>query len=117
MKFLVDAQLPRSLAKFLCDKGHDAIHTLELPDGNDTTDKEINRISLAEQRVVISKDGDFYNSFTAVREPHKLLYVRTGNLENAALISLFEKNLGTIISELDSGSVVEVTRVYIITIQ
>lgn len=117
MKFLVDAQLPRLLAKFLCDKGHNAVHTLELPDGNDTTDAEINRISLAENRVVISKDGDFYDSFTAQCEPYKLLYVRTGNLSNAALIDLFEKNLDKLIAELGSGSVVEVTRSYIITIQ
>lgn len=117
MKFIVDAQLPRLLAKFLCDKGHDAVHTLDLPDGNDTTDSEINRISLSEERVVISKDGDFYDSFTARREPYKLLHVRTGNLNNAALISLFEKNLETIVAELDSGSVVDVTRNYIVTIQ
>ncbi|MCC7308032.1 MAG: DUF5615 family PIN-like protein [Acidobacteria bacterium] len=117
MKFLVDAQLPRSLAKFLCDKGHDAVHTLELPNGNDTTDAEINHISFAEERVVISKDGDFYDSFTTKREPYKLLHIRTGNLSNVALIGLFEKNLATIIAELNSGSVVEVTRSYIISIQ
>lgn len=117
MKFIVDAQLPRLLAKFLCDKGHDAVHTFELPDGNDTTDSGINRISLSEGRVVISKDGDFYDSFTAQREPYKLLHIRTGNLSNASLIDLFEKNLDKLIAELDSGSVVEITRNYIITIQ
>lgn len=77
MKFLVDAQLPRSLARFLHDKGHDAIHTLDLPAGNDTSDNEINSISISENRVVISKDGDFYDSFTATREPYKLLHIRT----------------------------------------
>jgi predicted nuclease of predicted toxin-antitoxin system len=117
MKFLVDAQLPRVLAKFLCDKGHDAIHTLELPNGNDTTDSEINRISLDERRVVISKDGDFHDSFTATREPYKLLRIKIGNSRNADLISLFSKNLDPIIAELESGSVVEVTRLYIIKIQ
>lgn len=117
MKFLVDAQLPRFLAKYLCDKGHDTIHTLELPHGNDTTDGEINLISLAEKRVVISKDRDFFDSYTAQREPYKLLHIRIGNSNNAALIDLFEKNLATIIAELNSGSVVEVTRSYIIAIQ
>jgi len=117
MKFLIDAQLPRSLAKFLRDKGHDAIHTLELPDGNDTTDAEINRISIIEKRVVISKDGDFYDSFTALREPHKLLHIKIGNSDNAVLIGLFEKNLDNIIAELASASVLEITRIYIVTIQ
>ena len=31
MKFLVDAQLPIRLARFLQASGHDAIHTLDLP--------------------------------------------------------------------------------------
>jgi predicted nuclease of predicted toxin-antitoxin system len=65
MKFIVDAQLPKTLAYALREKGFDAIHTSELPDGNDTTDNEINRLSLPEERIVISKDADFYDSFTA----------------------------------------------------
>jgi len=34
MKFLVDAQLPRRLARWLQASGHDAIHTRDLPEGN-----------------------------------------------------------------------------------
>jgi len=116
MKFIVDAQLPRSIARLLCDQGHDAIHTLDLPNGNATIDIEINRLSLAEERVVISKDKDFYDSFTALREPYKLLHIRIGNSTNASLISLFEKNLDKIIAELNAGFVVELTRSYIIGI-
>src|SRR5437016_4650303 len=101
MKFIVDAQLPSSLAAFLRDKGFDVIHTSELPDGNDTTDAEINRLSLSEIRIVISKDGDFYDRFKAKKEPYKLLHVRTGNISNAKLIELFEKNIGTILRELE----------------
>lgn len=38
MKFLVDAQMPRSLVKRLNEQGHAAIHTLDLPLGNSTPD-------------------------------------------------------------------------------
>lgn len=38
MKFLIDAQLPRRLARRLEAAEHDAIHTLDLPAGNRTTD-------------------------------------------------------------------------------
>lgn len=65
MKFLIDAQLPKSLARFLIERGFDAIHTLDLPNKNLTGDDEINRISLAENRVVISKDADFYDRYNA----------------------------------------------------
>jgi predicted nuclease of predicted toxin-antitoxin system len=42
MNFLVDAQLPRRMAAWLAAVGCDAIHTLDLPDGNRTTDEQIN---------------------------------------------------------------------------
>ena len=116
MKFLVDAQLPISLASFLRGQGFDVIHTSELLNGNDTSDAEINRLSLAEERTVISKDGDFYDSYTATKEPFKLLYVRTGNITNARLIDLFEKNLGSILRELDEGDVVEIDQHYLIAL-
>jgi len=116
MRFIIDAQLPRSLAAFLRDKGFDVIHTSELPHGNDTSDTEINQLSLSEERVVISKDGDFYNSFSSTKEPFKLLYVRTGNISNAKLIELFEKNIGSILRELEEGDVVEIDQHYLIAL-
>ena len=39
MKFIVDAQLPRRLALRLTAAGQDAIHTLDLPKGNRTTER------------------------------------------------------------------------------
>lgn len=117
MKFIVDAQLPKTLAYSLRDKGFDVVHTSELPDGNDTTDDEINRLSPAGNRIVISKDADFYDSFTARKEPYKLLHVKTGNIGNSRLIDLFDKNLTLIIKELDEGSVVQINQNYIIKIQ
>lgn len=117
MKFLVDAQLPVSLANLLREKGFDVTHTSELPNGNDTTDAEINRISLAENGIVISKDADFYDSFTAKKEPYKLLHVRAGNMKNSRLIELFDKNIDAIVNEFESGSVVQISQHYIIKIQ
>jgi predicted nuclease of predicted toxin-antitoxin system len=85
MKFLVDAQLPRRLIYRLREAGHDALHTLDLPAGNRTTDAEINAVSLREGRIVITKDADFVSSFIVSREPHKLLLISTGNSSNAEL--------------------------------
>ncbi len=117
MKFIVDAHLPKSLAYFLRDKGFDVVHTSELPDGNDTSDGEINRLSLAESRIVISKDADFYDSFAAKKEPYKLLHVKTVNIKNSQLIELFDKNLDVIIKELNESSVVQISQNFIIKIQ
>lgn len=116
MKFLIDAQLPKALANFFRERGFDAIHTLELPNKNVTDDLEINRISLAESRIVISKDADFYDRFAAKQEPYKLLYLTTGNIRNKDLIELFDKNFLLIIHSLQNGSVVELNRTAVITL-
>lgn len=41
MKFLVDAQLPQRLAKWLNEAGHDTLHTLDLPKKNRTSDNDL----------------------------------------------------------------------------
>jgi len=41
MKFLIDAQLPKRLAAELKQAGFEATHTLELPEGNRTTDQAL----------------------------------------------------------------------------
>jgi predicted nuclease of predicted toxin-antitoxin system len=60
MKFLVDAHLPPGLCGLLRAAGHDAMHTRDLPTQNQTPDEVINNLSLKDQRVVVSKDTDFY---------------------------------------------------------
>ncbi|MBC8099577.1 MAG: DUF5615 family PIN-like protein [Armatimonadetes bacterium] len=96
MNFLVDAQLPRRLAHAITAAGYDAIHTLDLPDGNRTTDAQINLLSESEKRVVITKDADFVNSFLLDQKPYKLLLISTGNITNKALESLILPQLITI---------------------
>ena len=41
MKFLIDAQLPRRLAHQLEVAGFETTHTLDLPQGNRTTDQSL----------------------------------------------------------------------------
>ena len=93
MKFLVDAQLPRRLVKRLREAGFDAIHTLDLPLSNRTSDTEINALSIREQYVVVTKDADFVNSFHLHHQPYKLLLVSTGNIRNLELETLFLANI------------------------
>lgn len=93
MKFLIDAQLPPSLAKLLRDKGHDAIHTLSLPEKNFSPDDVVTQVSTAEQRIVISKDSDFYHASILKREPFKALFVGVGNLKKGQVNHLIIANL------------------------
>ncbi len=93
MKFIIDAQLPQLLAVWLKDYGFDAIHTLELPQANLSDDSEIITVADRDERVVISKDSDFFDDHVLRGKPKKLLIVKTGNIKNRDLIRLFERNI------------------------
>lgn len=96
MRFLVDAQLPRTLADLLLDLGFDAIHTCDLPKGNSSTDKEVIVFADTHDRIVITKDNDFLDSYLFFGKPKKLIIVSTGNISNKSLLELFTKNIDTI---------------------
>jgi predicted nuclease of predicted toxin-antitoxin system len=110
MKFLIDAHLPPSLAELLKSAGHDAIHTRDLPSGNRTSDSEVNRISMVERRVVITKDVDFVNSLLLHNEPYKLLLISTGNITNQQLFDLFARNLPQIVEAFEDHTYLELER-------
>lgn len=82
MKFLVDAQLPVRLARFIQTTGYDTVHTRDLPQQNATSDPQINQISIQQERIVITKDSDFVDSFMTMKKPYKLLLITTGNIKN-----------------------------------
>lgn len=110
MKLLVDAQLPMRLANSLRAAGHDVLHTLDLPERNRTTDREINELSLRDERIVISKDADFVDSILLTGQPYKLLLISTGNITNDELEKLISQNLIAIEEAFDSNSFVEIDR-------
>src|SRR5580700_4730945 len=109
MKFIVDAQLPRRLARELVSAGHDAMHTLDLAKGNRTPDKEITSIASAEGRVVVTKDEDFVTQFLLRGAPPKLLLVSTGNISNDALSHLIAANLSALVAALTKHDFVELS--------
>lgn len=109
MKFLVDAQLPKSLSELLKQFGHDALHTLELPAMNATSDQFIIELATAEQRIVVSKDADFLESYLISGKPPKLIIVKTGNVSNKILLQLFETNLPTLITMTSRSNMVEIS--------
>lgn len=114
MKLLVDAQLPRKLAMRLKEDGHDVRHTLSLPQANRTTDQLINEISMEEQRILISKDADFVDSFLLQKMPWKLLLVSTGNVSNSDLLELFKKNIDDIENAFVDHHFIEISQTSLI---
>lgn len=110
MKFLVDAQLPRSRAHVLVKAGDDAIHTLDLPHGNRTTDLLICDAADREGRVVVTKDQDFVTTLLLNNTPKQLLLVSTGNIRNTDLQSLILQVLPAIRTAFQTHRYVELGR-------
>lgn len=114
MKLLVDAQLPRRLARELAAVGHDALHTLDLPLANRTSDDEIIALAIRDARIVVTKDRDFVVSFWLRRLPPKLLLVSTGNIPNDDLSRLVKANLPAFETALAQQDFVELSATAII---
>jgi len=110
VKFLVDAQLPRALSLWLSREGHDSVHTLDLPNRNRTTDREILDLSRREQRTVVTKDTEFLESFILHGQPAKLLLITTGNISNRELLDLLERHCKPLFHLLQQHAVVELNR-------
>lgn len=76
MKFLIDAQLPQQLKAWLTAQGFDALHTIDLPNANETEDLFVADFAEKEQRTVITKDSDFLKP-----------YILKGGLPNSFLVT------------------------------
>lgn len=110
MKVLVDAHLPRRLCAMFVRQGHDALHTLDLPTGNTTTDPLINQLSVREHRIVVTKDSDFFYSHVLHGHPWKLLLIKTGNISAQDHCAVLERNLPTIETIFHTHTLVEIDR-------
>lgn len=114
MNFLIDANLPRRITRIFQERGHNAVHTLELPEGNATADSALLDYSEKNNCVITTKDSDFSTSFWLQDRPQKLLLISTGNIRNVELEALLVANFDQLISALMDNRYVELTREHVI---
>lgn len=102
MRFLIDQQLPQSLARWIQTRGHDALHvkTLGL---NTATDHELWRLATAENRFIVTKDEDFAGIVRRGVGP-SVIWVRLGNCSNSLLMWRMEHVWEALLDELSKGS-------------
>ena len=98
----MDNQLPVALAQWLAEQGADAVHVLNL--GLDAlADTGIWTRAAAENRIVVSKDEDFFHLANRDGDTGRLLWVRIGNCRNAALLARFAADWPSIQQTFASG--------------
>ena len=110
MKILLDAQLPRSLAKQLESMGCDVLHTFDLAEGNRSSDRTLASVADRDERVVFSKDADFLQSHLLRGSPARLLIVSTGNINNRDLYALLLEVLPELIKLFESHVLIELNQ-------
>ncbi|MDR0843812.1 MAG: DUF5615 family PIN-like protein [Tannerella sp.] len=91
--FIVDTQLPPSLAEFLRRREFDATHVIDYPKGVLTSDEEIIAIAKEELRIVITKDSDFMDYYFLRGFPPAVLLLQLGNIKNSELFAFLDKQV------------------------
>lgn len=100
MIFLIDAQLPPALGRWLRARGSEALHVAELGLAA-ASDASIAAYAEAQHMVLISKDEDF----VVLRLPDRFAFVwlRCGNATNAVLTAWLEPRWSEIAALLTRG--------------
>jgi predicted nuclease of predicted toxin-antitoxin system len=103
--FLIDAQLPPSLAEALRQAGCQAIHVIDLGLLG-ATDQQIWDEAISRSAVLVTKDRDFPTRRAASNSGPAILWVRVGNIGNRKLIELALQTLPAIIEAIERNEAV-----------
>jgi predicted nuclease of predicted toxin-antitoxin system len=102
MVFVVDAQLPPALARWLATQGHDASHVFDFGFER-ADDRAIWDRALERGAVVITKDEDFGVRKVLEQKGPRVVWVRFGNTTRPEVLRRFEIHLAGIVLALERG--------------
>jgi predicted nuclease of predicted toxin-antitoxin system len=102
MRFIVDAQLPPALARWLMLRGHEAEHVADrlLATAPDTI---IWDHALKTGAVIITKDEDFAQRKILTGSGPSVVWIRLPNTRRLELLAWFERMLPDILLALERG--------------
>jgi predicted nuclease of predicted toxin-antitoxin system len=103
--FLVDAQLPPSLAEALRQANRQAVHLVDLG-LLAATDQQIWDEAISLSAVLVTKDRDFPLRRAASNDGPTILWVRVGNTSNRKLIELALRALPAIVDAIERDEAV-----------
>ena len=105
MKFLVDEQLPTTVAGWLVDRGYEADHLADL-DLESASDEAIWTRALATRSIIVTKDRDFAEWAVARHPAPIVLWLRFGNMKKTILLQRLERAWPRILARLETGDIV-----------
>jgi predicted nuclease of predicted toxin-antitoxin system len=101
LSFVVDANLPERLARWLRAQGFSAVHVHELGVIG-TEDESILAYAARIGAIIISRDKDFRNLVNE-NGPARLLWVKWGNTSRKVLFERFSDEMSAIVAAFESG--------------
>ena len=108
MRFLVDAQLPPVLARWLVERGYEAEHVADIG-LQAASDRQILDFAEKSSAIIVSKDEDFAQRRAILTTGPSIVWVRLPNARSRDLLQWFDKALPNIIKALEAGEfIVEV---------
>ncbi|ADE10916.1 DUF5615 family PIN-like protein [Sideroxydans lithotrophicus] len=109
MRFLVDAQLPPALARYLSSAGHQAEHVYDIGLAA-ASDRIIWNYAVSNHAAIFTKDEDFVSMVGTSADAPPIVWVRVGNIGKQALLTWIEPMMARIISEIEAGEkLIEIT--------
>lgn len=103
MRFLVDNQLPASMARWLETKGCVAEHVLDIGLGQ-AADEVIWGYAARVGAVIISKDEDFARLATMRTEAVSVVWVRIGNCRTSVLLAGIDRVWPGLTEQIEGGA-------------
>jgi predicted nuclease of predicted toxin-antitoxin system len=109
MKFLVDAQLPPALARWLTAKGYAAEHVGD-SGMQASPDAAIWEYALSEGAAIVTKDEDFAQRKYMTEMGPVVVWIRLPNTRRRDLLAWFEAVLPDVLAAMERGdTLIEVT--------
>jgi predicted nuclease of predicted toxin-antitoxin system len=110
VKFLLDAQLPPALARWLADNFGVEVGAVRDLGLRDAREREIFARAKTAQTVVITKDSDFVELVHRLGSPPQVVWLTCGNVSNSHLQRIFTATFPDALQLLSGGeTIVEIS--------
>jgi predicted nuclease of predicted toxin-antitoxin system len=105
VRFLIDAQLPPALARWLAERGHVAEHVADLGMQR-ARDATIWAFAVSSDAVIITKDEDFPSRRAVADDGPQIVWLRIGNTRRVPLIAWFAGMYSQCLAALERGEAI-----------
>ena len=106
---ILDAQLPPALAVWITENFEIPCFSAQFLDLRHAGDEEIFAFSKTKNAIVITKDNDFVSLLNRFGSSPKVIWLTCGNTSKNRLKEIFEANLVSALTLLETNDLVEIT--------